>query len=240
MRVHSLVILMFSSLIATDRILFPLINRTWAGPSLDLLMAAMSSFDLWLPFLIIISVLTLWFGGFKARMVVACALIVIGIGDGVVSNTIKKTVNRPRPNQSEANVRVVTLHRARPQFLALLKPPLVKTSQPERPLSPGRSFPSSHIMNNFAVATVLVCFYRRFGWLAFLPAALVAYSRVYVGSHWPSDAIASIFLGVSVALLLMRAISWLWKNWGARFLPQVHTRHPTLFRATHDPATASH
>ena len=48
-----------------DRHFFPLINRKWARLPLDLLMAALSSFDLWLPFLIFAGLLTLWLGGFK-------------------------------------------------------------------------------------------------------------------------------------------------------------------------------
>lgn len=222
-----------------DQQLFTLINHAWARPSLDLLMAIMSSFDFWLPFLILAGVLTLWLGGFRARTFVLCALFAVAVGDGIVSNSLKKAVNRPRPNQGESGVRVVTLRKARPQALAILKPPLIKASQAEKTPTPGRSFPSSHIMNNFSAAMTLALFYRRFGWLAFLPASLVAYSRVYVGSHWPSDAIASIFLGICVGALSVGFISWIWRKWGRRLIPKVHANHPTLLRITPHPATAS-
>ena len=76
-------------------------------------MAVMSSFDLWLPFLILAGLLALWLGGFKARTFVICALLIVAVGDGLISNFLKKTVNRPRPSQSEAVVRVVTLRIAR-------------------------------------------------------------------------------------------------------------------------------
>lgn len=218
-----------------DQQLFPLINHEWARPSLDLLMAAMSSFDLWLPFLIVAALLTLWLAGSKARAFVLCALLSVAVSDGLVSNTLKKTVNRPRPSQSEAGVRVVALRKARPQILALAQPPLIKSSKLETTPMPGRSFPSSHIMNMFAAATTLACFYRRIGWLAFLPATLVAYSRVYVGSHWPSDAIISILLGIGVALLVLPGLESLWRRAGARLCPSVHSKYPSLF-GTSSPA----
>ena len=83
--------------------------------------------------------LALWLGGFKARTFVICALLIVAVGDGLISNSLKKTVNRPRPSQSEAGVRIVTLRKARPQFLALFQPPLVKVSKPETTPSPGAS-----------------------------------------------------------------------------------------------------
>lgn len=211
-----------------DRQLFTLVNHDWASASLDLLMAAMSSFDLWLPFLILAGLVTLGLGGFKARAFIVCALLVVAVSDGIVSNSLKKAVNRPRPNQSETGVRIVTLRKAHPQLLALLQPPLIKASKPDTEPTPGRSFPSSHIMNNFAVAMTLALFYRRFGWLAFSPAALVAYSRIYVGSHWPSDAIISGLLGVGVALLILPVFELLWRTVSPRIAPALHTAHPSL------------
>ena len=78
----------------------------------------------------------------------------------------------------------------------------------------GRSFPSSHVVNNFCAAVVLSFFYRRWGWLYFLPAAVVAYSRIYVGAHWPSDVFISVWLAVGVALLLLAGLQWAVKTAG--------------------------
>ena len=62
----------------------------------------------------------------------------------------------------------------------------------------GNSFPSSHTMNMFALATVIALSHRRWGIALYALAALVAYSRVYCGAHWPSDIAPSMAMGVLV------------------------------------------
>jgi undecaprenyl-diphosphatase len=78
---------------------------------------------------------------------------------------------------------------------------------------------------------VCVVFFRRWGWLLFLPAVLVSYSRVYVGSHWPLDVLVSGLLGVGVGLLTVVAVEASWRRWGGVWVPGLHTRHPSLLTA---------
>ncbi len=155
-------------------------------------------------------------------------LIVIAIGDGVVANTLKKTVARPRPFQVLRNVRTLDLQKRKPRFLALALPPRAEISDPEPGLVKGNSFPSSHTVNNFSAAVVLTLFYRRWGWLYFIPAALVAYSRIYVGVHWPTDVLTGIFIGLGVAFLVLAALEAAWRRFGAGVAPKLHARHPGL------------
>lgn len=64
------------------------------------------------------------------------------------------------------------------------------------------SFPSGHATNAFATAGVL----SGFGGLGLLPvpiAALIAFSRVYLGQHYLSDIVAGAIIGGSVALILV-------------------------------------
>lgn len=66
------------------------------------------------------------------------------------------------------------------------------------------SFPSGHATTAFALATVLSLWYPRWtaAWLAV--AAIVGWSRVALGSHFPSDVLAGAILGVGVTLMFYR------------------------------------
>jgi undecaprenyl-diphosphatase len=214
-----------------DQKLLFLINREWTGPALDRFMALLSSFAAWTPLVVVAVVWALWRGGFRARAFVLTAGLVVGISDGLIAKNLKRAVDRPRPHQVLDGVRLVDLAKATPRLLAVAKPAKVKLSHPTADLEKvdGRSFPSSHTMNTIAVALVAACFYRRWGWLAFVPALLVGYSRVYTGSHWPSDVLTSTFLGLGVGLLLLAIVEMLWRSQAARFFPQLHAAHPSLF-----------
>jgi len=67
-------------------------------------------------------------------------------------------------------------------------------------------FVSSHAANGFALATYtsffLAPFYKNYCWLAFLWASLVAYSRIYLGVHFPGDIIGGALLGMLIAYLI--------------------------------------
>lgn len=207
---------------------FYLINHSWAHPALDRLMAVASSWDFWWPFLVLGGLGVLIFGGFRARAMLLAIGLSIGLTDALVVDTLKSLVGRPRPHEVLVGARTLDLSKATPRFLAVGKPLKVKYSQPDTRPSRGNSFPSGHAANNFALATVLVLFYRRLGWLAFLPAVIVSYSRVYVGSHWPVDVLVSCFLGIGISCFVVATLDALWRKWGGRWFPLCHARHPTL------------
>ena len=210
-----------------DQSLFFLINNEWTSPVLDRLMATLSSFDFWMPLLLLAILGIAVAGCFKSRAMVLVLLLVVGLTDGVVVNGLKHWANRPRPNQVE-KARVVDLKKLKPRFLAIFQPPTVRISQPETGVITGRSFPSGHTSDNFAAAAVLALFYRRRGWLYFLVAVAIGYSRIYTGSHWPSDVLASAFLGTGLGVLGVTAAEGAWRCWGGCFAPKLHRRHPSL------------
>lgn len=187
------------------------INSAWSNPVLDWLMPALSAIEAWLPFIIAAVLLTAWRGGKRARIMLLCLGLAIGLGDGIISNTMKKAIGRVRPRDAMEGVIVRDLGIASPAFMRLFEKPVVKLCEPNGETR-GKSFPSSHTINLFAAATVIACFYRRAGLLMYLLAAAVAYSRIYCGAHWPSDIPPSMALGVLVGLGVVACTKWLWFN----------------------------
>ena len=70
----------------------------------------------------------------------------------------------------------------------------------------GWSFPSGHAATAFAGAVALSYLWRRGAPLFFLLAAAIAFSRVYVGVHFPGDVLAGAALGAVVGLAWVAAL----------------------------------
>jgi undecaprenyl-diphosphatase len=65
------------------------------------------------------------------------------------------------------------------------------------------SFPSGHAATSFAGATLLASRVPRFAVPLFLLAAAVAWSRIYVGVHYPADVLVGALLGTVVGAALV-------------------------------------
>lgn len=61
------------------------------------------------------------------------------------------------------------------------------------------SFPSGHTMSSFAAATVLFLANKKTGTPALIMAGLIAYSRLYLYVHFPTDVFAGALLGILFA-----------------------------------------
>lgn len=94
--------------------------------------------------------------------------------------SLKNLVCRPRPFQDF------------PAYTQLLIPP------PD-----GWSFPSGHSCASFAAATILFLKDKRWGIPALVLAALIAFSRVFLFVHYPTDILAGSLLGIGCAMLVM-------------------------------------
>ncbi|MEE0775650.1 MAG: phosphatase PAP2 family protein [Bacillota bacterium] len=126
---------------------------------------------------VIIVCLTLYPKTRKLGIICAVTLII----DAVLGNLILKNIfNRPRP------------------FTAI-------DIALQIPIPMGSSFPSGHSSTSFAVATAIFLQNKKAGAAALTVAALVAFSRMYFGVHYPTDVLAGMILGICCAIV----ISWL-------------------------------
>jgi undecaprenyl-diphosphatase len=114
--------------------------------------------------------------------VFALTVIAVALADWS-SMGLKALVDRPRP----------PLRYAEPKTLV--------------PVPHDASFPSGHAATSFAAATMLVFAFPRLAPFLYVLAAAVAFSRVYVGVHYPLDVIGGALLGVLVAVVLRLLVS---------------------------------
>lgn len=191
-----------------DVAVFLFINQTLSNAVGDFLWPLITDYDKLLPVRIVLLGTWIWLvirGGKNGRTAAFLVIITLVCSDQLSSSVIKPIVDRARPCHEVNGVRKVE------QVNLLVH------------CGSGRSFPSSHAVNNFAVATIFAFFYRKWMWAFFSWAAIVALSRTAVGVHYPSDIIAGALLGGSVALILIK----IWE--GAeplirRFMLQVKNR----------------
>jgi len=164
---------------SADVALFRLINLNQPHPVLDALMAGFTQLGLGHVQLLLIALLALRGGKTGRRVALLC--VVAFVLSGIASQVIKHAVERPRPAMVVPDVRFV---------LETLK---------------WKSFPSGHTATSFALAVVAGARYRR--WLAplLVVAALVGCSRVYIGVHFPGDALGGALLGAATGFACLLA-----------------------------------
>jgi undecaprenyl-diphosphatase len=210
-----------------DQAVFHLINERWTHPALDLFMAAISDVEIWKPLLIVLGLCALIFLGFKGRAFMVCLLLSLVIADYLLVSTLKTVIDRRRPKQVQ-KVRMVQLERTDPRFLTLLKKPTIRYSDETDRAKSGPSFPSGHVTDNVIIGTICALFFRRWGWLYFIFAAAIGWSRIYLGAHWPSDVIGSAFMAFGEALLVTACAELAWKQFAPRWAPKTYAAHPRL------------
>ncbi len=177
-----------------DVALFYFFNVTLANPVLDAVMPFVTDKHSWYPVWAVTVIGLLWKGGRKGRWAVLVAILAVGLSDPVVSRIMKPLFDRDRPCIALEDVHLL-LNR--------------KTSN---------AMPSAHAANFFAVATAFSYFYRKYQVIFWFLASLVAYSRVAVGVHYPSDILVGSMVGAFFALFWIFLINKILQRRGRQLL----------------------
>lgn len=162
---------------SVDVAVFFLINHTFANPVFDLVMPFLTDLNKQKEMFVVLAGIigwVLWKGGPQGRIMIGVLVVTVIISDQLSSFVLKHLFERVRPCRALEGVRLLV------------------------DCGSGFSFPSSHAVNNFAGAFVISYFYQKQKWYWFSFASLVAFSRPYVGVHYPSDILAGSLIGIGI------------------------------------------
>ncbi|MEE9431782.1 MAG: phosphatase PAP2 family protein [Melioribacteraceae bacterium] len=161
-------------LYSIDLAIFYFINHTLSNPLFDKFFPFITDVNHWFVAYIILWFILLLKGGRIGKVAAIVMIFLVATSDQVSSNLLKNFFERIRPNNYINDVNL-----------------LIGNTK-------SFSFPSSHAVNNFAVAVFISKLYPKLKWILFITAFLMAFSRPYVGVHYPFD----IFMGAIIGSLI--------------------------------------
>lgn len=161
--------------------------QTWHSPILDVFMIFMTHLGDGGLIGIVVTIGLLLFK--KTRRLGMMMLVAILVNALLCNVILKPLVQRPRP---------FTMN---PSISLLINAPT------------DYSFPSGHTSIAFTMVSVLAWRgEKRWTWLAFVIASLIAFSRMYLYVHYPTDILAGILVGLISGWIGTRVIERLVKN----------------------------
>lgn len=187
---------MIDQILALDRKLFLFLNSfhtdTW-----DTIMWWISDKEFWYPLYGIFIVYIIWKYRWNSILTLIFIAILITLADQSSVKLFKEVFERFRPCRPESPIHEL-VHIVNGHCGGMY------------------GFVSSHAANSLAAATFLFLLFRNkyFSWFIFIWAAVVAYSRVYLGVHYPLDIIGGALLGIGIGHLVF----WIYRKTGNRFL----------------------
>ena len=172
---------MLDALLAADQSLFEHLNGVWHHPWLDALMPHWRNKKTWIPLYLVLVLLLTRTYRWKVGWILLGVGLTILLADQTSSFLLKPWVGRLRPCHALEEVQLL-VH-----------------------CGSGFSFPSSHASNHFALVAILYGLLRpaapAWVWGMFWAwAASIAYGQVYVGVHYPLDALGGALLGTAIGL----------------------------------------
>ncbi len=137
-------------------------------------------------------VLTLFFLCFKKTRRAGVYSALALIGSGVLNNMIlKPLVARVRPYEVIDGLTLIVAK------------------------ATDYSFPSGHTAASFASAAAMFRPLKKpYGLLLLILAALIAFSRIYVGIHYPTDILGGLVSGIFLGIMGNVIGAWLYKKYG--------------------------
>lgn len=186
---------MLETLAAIDRSLFTWVNQGHRNPLFDTLMPFITASGNWSVPILVAWTSLLLFGGRRGRTAALLVIPLITLSDQTSSNFLKHALERTRPCNALENVHLLV------------------------GCSGSLSMPSSHAANFGAAAVHFALFYPRWAPLFVALACLVAYTRVYVGVHYPFDTLVGLLVGLVVAFVVFGAYQLL-RRVAQRWRPQ--------------------
>ena len=155
---------------------------------LDPIMTFISGKITWAPFYLILLFLVIKKYKKQSILVLIGVVILIVCSDQISSGIFKPIFERPRPCHNESIKDLVYL--------------------PNGHCGGAYGFISSHACNCFALAVfithVLKKYYRKIAYIMYIWASLVAYSRIYMGVHYPGDIIVGAVVGIIVGFVISK------------------------------------
>ena len=172
---------MASWLESLDTTLFCLINQAGQNSFFDWFMPFMTDLNNFTYILAILGAYILWRERRGGLVFLVFVGLTLAITDPFSSRLLKEWVGRIRPCHVLEEVRLLN------------------------GCNTVYSFPSTHATNIFGAAFFLAQMFRRLAPLIFVIAAVVGYSRIYIGVHYPLDVIG----GAAIGLLIAWPMRWL-------------------------------
>lgn len=165
-----------------DVSVFRFINGSLQNSVLDVLMPFITDLNRHTSVLVVVGLLLVLLfikGGNKGKYAVVALAFGILFSDQLNSSVAKFILARPRPCHVLPYVHLLV------------------------GCGSGFSFPSSHAVNNFCGAVILSFFFPQAAVWLYSFAAIVSFSRVYVGVHYPSDVLGGAVIGIVCGLIII-------------------------------------